>query len=90
LAAALTPHQALVYLRELSPAVSAACVLDRDGAPLAGDASLAGVGDDGHVVARARHGAIVARLGEGAGDGALVALARADATLALAAVRDRC
>jgi hypothetical protein len=37
----LTPALALAYLRELSTDVRAAVVLDVDGRPLAGDASLA-------------------------------------------------
>jgi hypothetical protein len=38
--ATLTPALALAYLRELSPDVRAAVVLDGDGGRLAGDASL--------------------------------------------------
>ncbi|MGB2710938.1 MAG: hypothetical protein WBC33_05420 [Conexibacter sp.] len=40
-AGSLTPTLALAYLRELSPDVRAALVLDADGAPLAGEERLA-------------------------------------------------
>jgi hypothetical protein len=60
--ASLTPALALAYLQELSVDVRAAVVLDRAGAPLAGDADLA---------ARARH-ALAAAAGRSTSAGPLL------------------
>jgi hypothetical protein len=84
---ALTPGQALAYLRELSPSVRAAAVTKPDGTLLAGEA-VADAAPQGceRVVAstdRATIAAIVAA-------GTHAALARDDAETAVAAVRVRC
>jgi hypothetical protein len=84
---ALTPDLALAYLRELSPAVTAAAIFDGRGELRAGDRALAEHGDQRSlVVVESAHGRLLARLAPMA----LAGLAHLDATLAMAAVRDRC
>jgi hypothetical protein len=85
--AALTPDLALAYLCELSPAVTAAAIFDVAGELRAGDGALAEQSDQRSlVVIESAHGRLLARLASTA----LPGLAHLDATLAMAAVRDRC
>jgi hypothetical protein len=79
--ARLTPALALDYLRQLSAGMQAAVVLDADGAPLAGDASLAA---PARRLLAASPAAPVAR--ERAADGALLLVARDEEGFAVAAL----
>jgi hypothetical protein len=93
-AASLTPHAALGWLRSLSIDITAAAVLDANGAVLAGDAVLArdaALASDaapaapGLISARSDRHAIVVRVGPRA----LERLVRADVQAALAALQSR-
>ena len=88
----LTPAQALAYLRELGPSVTAAAALGPDGARLAGDPALAAerppAPPPGTELVQATAGGCTIRAIVSSGVAA--ALARADAAAAAAAVRERC
>jgi hypothetical protein len=89
----LTPHAALGWLRSLSIDITAAAVLDANGAVLAGDPALAHMGEarvsdalagdrTGLLIARSDRHAVVVRTGPKA----LERLTRADLQAALAAL----
>jgi hypothetical protein len=84
---ALTPRQALAYLRELSPSVRAAVVAKPDGTLLAGEA-VPDAAPEGceRILAGTERATIVAIVDAGTH----AALARDDAETAVAAVRVRC
>ena len=89
----LAPLAALAYLRELSPGVRAAVLLDGDGSVLAGDGSLAastGAENPGRLVVREGGLTLAVQLDLPAAGGApaevLLELARADALAAIAAL----
>ncbi len=81
---ALDAPFALAYLRELSPAVTGAALLDAEGGVVAGDPGLAATPDVIEVDERAR------RLLVSATPDSPRALVEFDARLALATVRGRC
>jgi hypothetical protein len=84
---ALTPCQALAYLRELSPSVRAAAVAKHDGTLLAGEAVADAVPPGCERIAATADAVTVVAI---VAAGAYAALARGDAKTAVAAVRGRC
>jgi hypothetical protein len=85
----MSPDLALAYLRELSPSVTAAVLLDEKNSPLAGDPALADRSEG------ASGSAIIISDGERSliadvAPDAPRALVEFDARLAMAAVRGRC
>jgi hypothetical protein len=97
---ALTPAQALAYLLELSPGITAARIVDRAGAIVAAQGATATVGGDRWARPEGAAGADragVVRVSDDEleliavmGGGGPADLVRADAAASLAAVRRRC
>ncbi|HEY7618913.1 MAG TPA: hypothetical protein VH834_04030 [Solirubrobacteraceae bacterium] len=81
----LTPGAALGWLRSLSIDITAAAVLDANGAVLAGDPALADAAPAHLISARSERHAIVVRVGPRA----LERLVRADLQAALEALEHR-
>jgi hypothetical protein len=84
---ALTPRQALAYLRELSPSVRAAAVAKRDGTLLAGEAVADAVPPGCERITATTDALTLVAIVDA---GPSAALARDDAETAVAAVRVHC
>jgi hypothetical protein len=86
MSAVLTPGQAIAYLRELDPTISAARIADRAGATVASYGSPGALEQPTAIRIREGEYELIAV----ADEGAIEALVRADAAAALAGVRCRC